>query len=173
MSRQLTTTERRDLRALKTLAETPEKFVIEAKDGTMVTYNLYPLQLGRLALITERLILLDMVLDDPDTEAVKAMWEICSTKPKQVAEIIAIATLRTKDDIENKLEERVEEFLWSPTMTPQALTNLLYTIIFQSYYEDFMKAIRLVKILSVNISQADREKRIAMAETAFGDKRMQ
>jgi hypothetical protein len=55
-------------------------------------------------------------------------------------------------------------------MTPQALTNILYTIIFQSYYQDFMRAIRLVKILSVKISQEERGNLIAMAETASGDK---
>lgn len=136
----------------------------------MVTYKLYPLQLGRLALITERLIELDMCLDNEDTNVVKVMWEICSTKAEQVAEIIAIATLRTRDDIENHLEERTKELLWSPTMTPQAMSNILYTIIFQSYFEDFMKAIRLAKILSVNISQEEREKRIATEGTVFGDK---
>lgn len=136
----------------------------------MVTYKLYPLQLGRLALITERLIELDMCLDNEDTNVVKVMWEICSTKAEQVAEIIAIATLRTRDDIENHIDERTKELLWSPTMTPQAMSNILYTIIFQSYFEDFMKAIRLAKILSVNISQEEREKRIATEGTAFGDK---
>jgi hypothetical protein len=50
------------------------------------------------------------------------------------------------------------------------MSNILYTIIYQSYYEDFMKAIRLVKIISVNISQSETEKRIAMEEKASGDR---
>lgn len=170
MSKKLSANQQRDLRALSTLVEKPIPFEIENSEGTMVTYKLYPLQLGRLALITERLIELDMCLDNEDTNVVKVMWEICSTKSEQVAEIIAIATLRTRDDIENHIEERTKELLWSPTMTPQAMSNILYTIIFQSYFEDFMKAIRLAKILSVNISQEEREKRIAMEGTAFGDK---
>jgi hypothetical protein len=159
-----------DSRALDILTEQAQTFEIEGSDGNKKTYKLYPLQLARLALITRRLIELDLILDDPKGDVVKAMWEICSMKPQQVAEIIAIATLRTKEEIDNNLEERVNEFLWAPSMTPQAMSNILYTIIYQSYYEDFMKAIRLVKIISVNISQSETEKRIAMEEKASGDR---
>lgn len=162
-----------DIRALNILTEKPESFELEDKDGNMITYKLYPLQLGRLALITERLIQLDICLDNEDGDnAVKIMWDICSVKPREVAEIIAIATLRTRDDIDNHLEERTKELLWSPTMTPQALTNILYTIIFQSYYQDFMRAIRLVKILSVIISQSERESLIATEGIPSGAQKM-
>lgn len=171
--KKLTTQQQMDLRALAMLTDKPQSFEIENKDGEKQIYNLYPLQLGRLALITERLIHLDLILDDPDTDVVKAMWEICSEEPQRVAEIIAIATLRTREDIETRLEERTQELLWSPTMTPQAMSNILYMIIFQSYHEDFMKAIRLVKILSVKISQNERGSLIAMADTASGDKKTQ
>lgn len=159
-----------DSRALDILTEQAQTFEIEGSDGNKKTYKLYPLQLARLALISRRLIELDLILDDPNGDVVKAMWEICSTKPQQVAEIIAIATLRTKEEIDNSLEERVKELLWSPSMTPQAMSNILYTIIYQTYYEDFMKAIRLVKIISVNISQSESEKRIAMEAKASGDR---
>lgn len=159
-----------DSRALDILTEQAQTFEIEGSDGNKKTYKLYPLQLARLALISRRLIELDLILDDPNGDVVKAMWEICSTKPQQVAEIIAIATLRTKEEIDNSLEERVKELLWSPSMTPQAMSNILYTLIYQTYYEDFMKAIRLVKIISVNISQSESEKRIAMEAKASGDR---
>ena len=161
-----------DSRALDILAEQPQSFEIEGTDGKNKTYKLYPLQLARLALITRRLIELDLILDDPKENVVQTMWEICSEKPRQVAEIIAIATLRTKEDIETKLEERTNELLWSPSMTPQAMANILYTIIFQSYYEDFMRAIRLVKIISVKISQNESEKRIATEGIASGAQSM-
>ena len=159
-----------DSRALDILTEQAQTFEIEGSDGNKKTYKLYPLQLARLALITRRLIELDLILDDPEGDVVKAMWKICSERPQQVAEIIAIATLRTKEEIDNNLEERVKEFLWSPSMTPQAMSNILYTIIYQSYYEDFMRAIRLVKIISVKITQNESEKRIATEEIASGGK---
>lgn len=161
------------MRALDTITETPEAFEIEGKDGKKVVYYLYPLQLGRLALITKRLIHLDMCLDnDNEDNVVKVMWDICSSKPKEVAEIIAIATLRTREDVETKLNERTQEILWSPTMTPQGMANILYTIIFQSYSQDFMTAIRLVKILSVTLSQTERENLIATEGTVSGVRKM-
>ena len=164
--KRLSPKQQQDTRLLRTMTEQPESFEIEGKDGNTITYKLYPLQLGRLELITERLIQLDLCLDNEDGEnVVQQMWNVCSEKPAQVAEIIAIATLRTKEDIENHFEERTQEILWSPTMTPQGMSNILYTIIFQTYHQNFMKAIRLVKILSVNLSQTDREERIATVGT--------
>lgn len=160
-----------DKRALSTLVEQHETFEIETQDGNKKTLCLYPLQLGRLAMISQRLIDLDMSLSDDGHDAVRKMWQICADKPQQVAEIIAIATLRTKRDIEECLTERTNELLWSPTMTTQAYSNLLYSIVFQSYHADFMSAIRSVRTLRVMISQQTEAERIAHTEAeAFGDK---
>lgn len=129
-------------RALDTLTEKIESFEIEGNDKEQITLYLYPLQLGRLAMISRRLIDLDLIFDDEQMEgAVKRMWTICSEKSKEVAEIIAIATLRTQQEIEDMLKERTKLIYWSPTMDTTALTNILSTIVFQSYYADFMNAI--------------------------------
>lgn len=142
-------------RALDTLTEKIESFEIEGNDKEQITLYLYPLQLGRLAMISRRLIDLDLIFDDEQMEgAVKRMWTICSEKSKEVAEIIAIATLRTQQEIEDMLKERTKLIYWSPTMDTTALTNILSTIVFQSYYADFMNAIRLVRTLRVMISDA-------------------
>lgn len=160
-----------DSRALKTFLEQAESFEIETRDGIKKTFLIHPLQLGRLALISQRLIDLDVVLGDEDADIVQKLWRICSEKPRRVAEIVAIATLRTKQEIDEQLEERVEELLWSPSMTAQALSNLLYAIVFQSYYADFMQAIRSVRTLRVVISQQTGAERIAfMGDAASGDK---
>lgn len=161
-----------DSRAYDVLTERAQTFEIEDKDGEKQTLVLYPLQLGRLALISRRLLDLDMVfdIDNDEADAVQRMWKICSDKPQQVAEIVAIATLKTKEDIDAHLEERTNALLWSPTMTPQAYTNLLYTIALQSYHADFMKAIRSVRMLRVNVSQQTEAERIApTAGEAFGE----
>lgn len=159
-------------RALDTITEKPESFDIETQDGKTETLYLYPLQLGRLALISRRLLDLDLAMDDNDTEgAIKRMWTICSEKPREVAEIIAIATLRTKQEIEDELKDRTDLILWSPTMQPGALVNIISAIVIQSYHEDFMKAIRSVKTLQVMISPMMAAERIATTEDeASGDK---
>ena len=63
-------------------------------------------------MISRRLIDLDLIFDDEQMEgAVKRMWTICSEKSKEVAEIIAIATLRTQQEIEDMLKERTKLIL--------------------------------------------------------------
>ena len=93
-------TQRRDIRAYKMLSEEPEYFEAETKDGETKKYTIYPFQLARLALISSRLIELELALDMPDCNPIKAMWMMCATKARKVAEIIAIATLKTQEDIE-------------------------------------------------------------------------
>lgn len=160
-----------DQRALDVLTDKVESFELEDQSGKKVTLYLYPLQLGRLALISRRLLDLDLVFDDDNKDSVKQLWTVCAEKTQEVAEIIAIATLRTKEDIDTHIEERVKLLLWSPTMTQQALMNVLYAIITQSYYADFLKAIRSVRMLRVMISQPTTADRIANTEGgAFGDK---
>lgn len=156
-----------DKRALDVLTEKIESFELENESGKKETLYLYPLQLGRLAIVSRRLLDLDLVFDEEHAEdSVKQLWTVCAEKPREVAEIIAIATLRTKQDVDTNFEQRVDLIMWSPTMTQQALTNVLYTIVMQSYYADFMSAIRSVRTLRVMISQMTPTERIAPTEAA-------
>ena len=79
-----------DKRALDALTENYESFTLEDKDGHEAELHLYPLQLGRLAMISRRLINLDMALSGNAENDVMKMWRICADKPHEVAEIIAI-----------------------------------------------------------------------------------
>ena len=114
-----------DKRAYDILTEKPESFEIEGLDGKKETLYLHPLQLGRLAMISRRLLDLNLSLSNETENEVQKMWRICAEKPHEVAEIIAIATLRTKQEIDERLTERTELFLNSPTMQPAVLTNIL------------------------------------------------
>ena len=51
-----------------TLTEKIESFEIEGNDKEQITLYLYPLQLGRLAMISRRLIDLDLIFDDEQME---------------------------------------------------------------------------------------------------------
>ena len=149
-----------EYRALGTVVEEPTQFEIETSNGKKKTLSIYPLQLGRLAMISQRLLELDLV-DSEGKDDVKYMFEICASKATQVAEIIAIATLRTKEEIEREFKERTEEILNSPTMTPSAVSVVLFSIVRKSYFGDFTKAIRSVEMLRVEVCPKTSAERIA------------
>ena len=110
-----------DKRALDALTENYESFTLEDKDGHEAELHLYPLQLGRLAMISRRLINLDMALSGNAENDVMKMWRICADKPHEVADIIAIATVSTKSDVANELKARIELTEWSLQKTRPAL----------------------------------------------------
>lgn len=152
-------------RALDTLTQEPQAFRIKSPDGEEdITLHLYPLQLGRLMMISRRLLLLDIALSDDAENEVKKMWKICANKAEEVAEVIAIATLQTHAEVVEQLEERTRLILHSPTMTPAALSVLFSGIVFQSYYADFTNAIRSVKMLQAEVSPTTKASRIATTE---------
>lgn len=153
-----------DKRALDVLTDKYESFQIENEKGETVTLHLYPLQLGRLAMISRRLLDLDIAFSDDAENEVRKMWKICSEKPREVAEIIAIATLRTKQEIDEGLNARTELILNSPSMLPLAMSNVLAAIVYQSFYWDFTNAIRSVKMLQVEVSRKTEAERIAITE---------
>lgn len=155
---------KQDARAYDLLTDKAESFTIKGLKGNNVTLHLYPLQLGRLMLISKRLLELDFAFSDDKENDVKRMWKLCAEQPKTIAEIIAIATLPTKKDIDEKFEERTNLILHSPTMTPTAIGNLFMTILFQSYYADFTNAIRSARMFQVMISPATETERIASTE---------
>ena len=152
-----------EYRALGTVAEEPTQFEIETSTGEKKTLSIYPFQLGRLAMISKRLLELDLV-DSEGNDDVTYMFEICASKARQVAEIIAIATLRTKEEIESELKERTDEILNSPTMTPSALSVVLFSIVRKSYFGDFTKATRSVEMLRVEICPKTSADQVAHME---------
>lgn len=155
-----------DRRMYNMLLDKAEQFQIMDRQGNEVTLELKPLQLGRLMMISDRLLDLDLIFDEEDTDAVQKMWKICAERTREVAEIVAIATLNTKEEIDTQLEERTELLMWSPSMTPLAFANILFHIVTQSYHADFISAIRSVRMLRVGIANETEADRIA----SMGDK---
>jgi hypothetical protein len=84
-------------------------------------------------------------------------------------ELIALATLRDKQDME-KLEERKDMLMWSPTMTQVAQANLLQVIVMQCFYADFVMAFKLVKMLPEIVSQRTKIADLKAKETPMADR---
>ncbi len=135
-----------------------ETFDIKDKDGNDITLSIYPLQLARLSMISQKLralnIDLDKMTEADENQSLNQMVEICAEKPRAVAEIIAIATLRTKKDIDEKLTERTDLIYWSPTSgNCKVLATLLEYVVMLCYDESFMDALKAVRVLRVNIGR--------------------
>ncbi len=84
--------------------------------------------------------------EEPHLEAMR----ICESKTDIVCELMAVATLNSKDELFNDelVKERAELFKWN--CYPQDFGNCLLAILAQVNYENFMTSIRLTKILRQN-----------------------
>ena len=161
-------------RAEQAIIESPLEFEIEKINGKKEKLWIYPFSAGRLikaaGLIRRMKLTAEALTGDKPFDEMLRVAEDCTG---DLMELIALATLRDKQDME-KLEERKEMLMWSPTMTQVAQANLLQVIVTQCFYADFVMAFKLVKMLPEIVSQrtkiADlKAKETPMAEKPFGD----
>jgi hypothetical protein len=161
-------------RAEQAIIESPLEFEIEKINGKKERLWIYPFSAGRLikaaGLIRRMKLTAEALTGDKPFDEMLRVAEECT---EDMMELIALATLRDKQDVE-KLEERKEMLMWSPTMTQVAQANLLQVIVTQCFYADFVMAFKLVKMLPEIVSQrtkiADlKAKETPMAEKPFGD----
>ena len=161
-------------RAEQAIIESPLEFEIEKINGKKEKLWIYPFSAGRLikaaGLIRRMKLTAEALTGDRPFDEMLLVAEECT---EDMMELIALATLRDKQDME-KLEERKEMLMWSPTMTQVAQVNLLQVIVTQCFYADFVMAFKLVKMLPEIVSQrtkiADlKAKETPMAEKPFGD----
>jgi len=161
-------------RAEQAIIESPLEFEIEKINGKKEKLWIYPFSAGRLikaaGLIRRMKLTAEALTGDKPFDEMLRVADECT---EDMMELIAIATLRDKQDME-KLEERKEMLMWSPTMTQVAQANLLQVIVTQCFYADFVMAFKLVKMLPEIVSQrtkiADlKAKETPMAEKPFGD----
>lgn len=161
-------------RAEQAIIESPLEFEIEKINGKKEKLWIYPFSAGRLikaaGLIRRMKLTAEALTGDKPFDEMLRVAEECT---EDMMELIALATLRDKQDME-KLEERKDMLMWSPTMTQVAQANLLQVIVTQCFYADFVMAFKLVKMLPEIVSQrtkiADlKAKETPMAEKPFGD----
>lgn len=161
-------------RAEQAIIESPLEFEIEKINGKKEKLWIYPFSAGRLikaaGLIRRMKLTAEALTGDKPFDEMLRVADECT---EDMMELIALATLRDKQDME-KLEERKDMLMWSPTMTQVAQANLLQVIVTQCFYADFVMAFKLVKMLPEIVSQrtkiADlKAKETPMAEKPFGD----
>ena len=161
-------------RAEQAIIESPLEFEIEKINGKKEKLWIYPFSAGRLikaaGLIRRMKLTAEALTGDKPFDEMLRVADECT---EDMMELIALATLRDKQDME-KLEERKDMLMWSPTMTQVAQANLLQVIVMQCFYADFVTAFKLVKMLPEIVSQrtkiADlKAKETPMAEKPFGD----
>ena len=113
-------------------------------------YEIHPPTLGKMQILSKLYLQLDIdeknLAKEPHLEAMR----ICESKTDIVCELMAVATLNSKDELFNDelVKERAELFKWN--CYPQDFGNCLLAILAQVDYENFMTSIRLTKTLRQN-----------------------
>lgn len=157
-------------RAEQAIIESPLEFEIEKINGKKEKLWIYPFSAGRLikaaGLIRRMKLTAEALTGDKPFDEMMRVAEDCT---EDLIELIAIATLRDKEDME-RLEERKDLLMWSPTMTQVAQANLLQVIVTQCFYADFVKAFRLVKMLPEIVSQRTKTAGVKAKETPMADR---
>lgn len=115
-----------------------------------VKYEIHPPTLGKMQILSKLYLQLDIdekaFSDKPHKESMR----ICESKTDAVCEIMAVATLQTKEELldESKVKERATLFKWS--CKPQDFATCIMAILTLIDYENFITSIRLTKILRQN-----------------------
>ncbi len=113
-------------------------------------YDIHPPQIGKIEILSKLFLQLefdeDALVEYPFTE----MMRICANKADLVCQIMAIATLRTKEEVldDDLVQERADHFKWSCENKDYA--KCVIAIMSMSDYENFIVSTRLMKMLRLN-----------------------
>lgn len=113
-------------------------------------YEIHPPTLGKMQILSKLYLQLEIdekaLAKEPHLEAMR----VCESKTDVVCQLMAVATLKSKDELFNEglLKERAELFKWN--CYPQDFGTCLLAILAQVDYENFMTSIRLTKTLRLN-----------------------
>jgi single-stranded DNA-specific DHH superfamily exonuclease len=140
--------------AEKAVIEEPVSFEVETIEGEKKTLSLYPFQAGRLIkgahLIRKMKVSAEILTSEKPFDE---LMQLTEESTADIIELIALATLRTKKEVEEQMEERKDMLLWAPNMTQLAQAILLKTIVEQCFYKGFANSFGLVRMLPEIFSQ--------------------
>lgn len=123
--------------------------VNRVKDVTK-TFLIYPPTLGKMQILSKLYLQLgineEVLKEEPHSEAMR----VSESNTDTVCQIMAVATLCTKDELQNEDEitRRTDFFKWN--CYPQDFATCLLAILTQIDYANFMTSIRLTKMFRQN-----------------------
>lgn len=113
-------------------------------------YKIYPPSFGKMQILSKLFLLLEIdekaLSDEPHIESMR----VCREKTDIVCRLIAVATLKTKDELlDDKLvADRSEHIKWNGK--PEDFSKVMMAILTQIDYSNFISSITLTKMLRLN-----------------------
>lgn len=120
------------------------------------TFKIYPPSLGKLQLLSKLFLQLGLDIEEVKMDPATEIFKCCSDKSDILAEIMAVAVLRTKEELLNSslIEERKQLFLWYTT--PEDFSIIVGAILMQIDLTNFSNSIRLTKLFRLNEPKESR-----------------
>lgn len=113
-------------------------------------FEIYPPTLGKMQILSKLYLQLEIDEERFNGEPHKESMRVCEERTDIACEIMAVATLRTEDDLlsDEKITERAKFFKWN--CYPEDFSTCLLAILTQVDYSNFITSIRLTKMLRQN-----------------------
>lgn len=127
------------------ITQKPIRFSVQDKK-----FEIHPPTLGKMQILSKLYLQLDIDENGFKDEPYREAMRICENKTDLVCQIMAIATLSSKEDMldDEKISERADFFKWN--CFPEDFGTCLLAILTQVDYANFMTSIRLTKMLRQN-----------------------
>lgn len=127
------------------VTERPMEFVVERRK-----FKIYPPTLGKMQILSKYYLMLDINEETFAAEPIKESMRLCQEKTDIVCRLMAVATMRDKDDLLNddKIADVAEYFKWAAKAND--FSECILAILVQVDYENFITSIRLTKTLRQN-----------------------
>lgn len=113
-------------------------------------FQIYPPSFGKMQILSKLFLSLDFDEEKLLNEPMQESMRLCMTKTDFVCALIAVATLRTKEELtDNKIiEERTSFFKWNAD--PDAFCYVVTSLLAQINYVNFSHSIVLTKTFCIN-----------------------
>lgn len=113
-------------------------------------FQICPPSFGKMQILSKLFLSLDFDEDKLVNEPMAESMRLCMTKTDTVCAMIAVATLKTKEELTDQklLEERTSFFKWNAD--PDAFSYVVTSLLAQINYVNFSHSIVLTKIFRQN-----------------------